>query len=199
MYRTRYKLACEGPISHREWGLSWMHHVNSKGLMTFNEVAIVTKKCNWNAKYSWLLAKTVFSTIFCETISSLHSDNPETAEILSHSHDQNQVTVERWGGWLRNKTSFFSACVIGAEDMGWDCSPSPPKNSDAVILLLIYTTALGAEWTVSAVEWRREERDCSPVPHPLPQSRRQKKRIFFSEPASSMLNGHLILVNRKEK
>ena len=50
--------------------------------------------------------------------------------VLSHSRDQNQVTVERWGVWLSKKKSlFFSACVIGtsSEPSGQvrDCSPIP--------------------------------------------------------------------------
>ncbi len=47
--------------------------------------------------------------------------------LLSLSINQNQVTVELWGGWLRKKI-VFSACVVGAGDMGQDCSPSPPHS-----------------------------------------------------------------------
>jgi hypothetical protein len=72
----------------------------------------------------------------------------ENGIILSHSHDQNQVTVERWGVWLSKKKSlFFSACVIGTS--------SEPSG---------------------------QERDCSPIPCPPPQSCRQKKiKMFFFE------------------
>jgi hypothetical protein len=76
------------------------------------------------------------------------------------------------------KPSFFSACVIGAGDVGRDCSPSPPKDSDAAILLLIYSTAFGAEWTVSVVEWRREEVP-SHVPHPSHAGRKKQSFFFF--------------------
>ncbi len=54
------------------------------------------------------------------------------------------------------------------------------KDSDSAILLLIYLL----RWSGRG---RREERDCSPVPRPLPQSRRQKKPFFFfrSQPPQS--------------
>ncbi len=44
-------------------------------------------------------------------------------EVLCLSCDQNQVTVEESGS--QKKTLFFSACMMGAGDMGRDCSPSP--------------------------------------------------------------------------
>ncbi len=44
-----------------------------------------------------------------------------------------------------------------------------------------------------------EERDCSPVPHPRPNHAGRKNEFFFSEPASSKLNGHLVLVNETDK
>jgi hypothetical protein len=46
------------------------------------------------------------------------------------------------------------------------------KDSDAEILLLIYSTALGAEWS-GGVE---EGGEGLQFPRPPPQSRRQKKR-----------------------
>ncbi len=58
----------------------------------------------------------------------------EFKQLLSVSVNQNQVTVERWGGWLWKK-NVFSACVIGAGDVGWDCSPSPPSS-------LLHSTAV---------------------------------------------------------
>jgi hypothetical protein len=68
------------------------------------------------------------------------------------------------------KKIVFSACVIGAGDVGRDCNPSPPSS-------LLHSTAKNKH-----------------------QSRRQKKRsfFFFSEP-SSKLNGHLTLVNGNGK
>jgi hypothetical protein len=61
---------------------------------------------------------------------------------------------------------------------------SEKKNCSA-ILLFIYSIK-------GAPEWSGVEKRGTAVP-PLPQSGRQEKnvRFFFSEPASSMLNGHL--------
>jgi hypothetical protein len=65
------------------------------------------------------------------------------------------------------------------------------KDSDAAILLLIYSTVLGAEWTV---RWSGGKglQSCPMSPAPITQA--EKNEVIFPEPASSTLNGHLILV-----
>jgi hypothetical protein len=47
------------------------------------------------------------------------------------------------------KKNVFSACIIGAGDVGRDCSPSPPSS-------LLHSTAVN-KYLFTAVEWRREE------------------------------------------
>jgi hypothetical protein len=55
----------------------------------------------------------------------------------------------------------------------------------------------------TAVEWRREEgggRRGTAVPSHVPRPNHAGRKnvfFFFSEPASSKLNGHLVLVTRK--
>jgi hypothetical protein len=69
------------------------------------------------------------------------------------------------------------------------------KDSDAVILLLIYSTAVRAEWTV---RWSGGGRRGTAVPShiPCPNHAGRKNKVFFLETAPSTLNGHLILVTR---
>jgi hypothetical protein len=49
----------------------------------------------------------------------------------------------------------------------------------------------------SAVEWRRGTTVPSHVPRPNHAGRKKQSFFSFLEPASSTLNGHLILVNGK--
>ncbi len=68
------------------------------------------------------------------------------------------------------------------------------EDSDAAILLLIFSTALGAEWTVRWSGGGRRGTAVSSSPALIMQA--EKTKFFFSEPTPSTLNGHLILVMR---
>ncbi len=168
------------------------------------------------------------------------------------------MSVEGAGSEKEKNNSFFSACVIGAGDVGRDCSPSPPSSTPphcplssercrvinnkiaaseslsphhhacsnptkplafpgspsprapCATLLSSEGWACGeidllylqrSELSGQLVRWSGGGRRGTAVPShvPRPQSRRQKKTkiFFFSEPASSTLNGHLILVDGK--
>ncbi len=73
-----------------------------------------------------------------------------------------------------------------------------PKDSDAAILLLIYSIALGAEWTVRWSGGGRRGTASHPTsPPPIAQAEKNEV-IFFSEPTPSTLNGHLILVTTSQ-